>query len=51
VRVLLTTGDQLNTWTTVGVSHNIIQASWQALEESVNYKLMMEDKKKQKTAC
>lgn len=51
VRVLLTTGDQLNTWTTVGVSHNIIQASWQALEDSVNYKLMMEDKKKQKSAC
>lgn len=51
VRVLLTTGDQLNTWTTVGVSHNIIQASWQALEDSVNFKLMMEDKKKQKSAC
>jgi 2-isopropylmalate synthase len=47
VRVLITSGDQHDTWTTVGVSHNIIQASWQALEDSVNYKLLLDDKKKQ----
>ncbi len=46
VRVLLTSGDLHDTWTTVGVSHNIIQASWQALEDSVNYKLLLEDRKK-----
>ncbi|WP_243362903.1 citramalate synthase [Fundidesulfovibrio terrae] len=46
VRVLITSGDLHDTWTTVGVSHNIIQASWQALEDSVNYKLMKEDRKK-----
>ncbi|GFK95168.1 (R)-citramalate synthase [Fundidesulfovibrio magnetotacticus] len=51
VRVLITTGDQTDTWTTVGVSHNIIQASWQALEDAVNYKLVMEDKKKQQGKC
>ncbi|MBI4807015.1 MAG: citramalate synthase [Desulfovibrio sp.] len=46
VRVLLTSGDQQDTWTTVGVSHNIIQASWQALEDSVNFKLLLDDRKK-----
>ncbi|MFP5238294.1 MAG: citramalate synthase, partial [Acidobacteriota bacterium] len=46
VRVLITSGDHQDTWTTVGVSHNIIQASWQALEDSVNYKLLLEDRKK-----
>ncbi|MFZ5426202.1 MAG: citramalate synthase [Thermodesulfobacteriota bacterium] len=47
VRVLITSGDQKDSWTTVGVSHNIIQASWQALEDSVNYKLMKDDLEKQ----
>jgi len=51
VRVLITTGDQTDSWTTVGVSHNIIQASWQALEDAVNYKLVLEDKKKQQGKC
>ncbi|WP_243366663.1 citramalate synthase [Fundidesulfovibrio soli] len=46
VRVLISSGDHHDTWTTVGVSHNIIQASWQALEDSVNYKLLLEDRKK-----
>ena len=50
VRVLLTCGDHHHTWVTVGVSHNIIQASWQALEESVNYKLMKDDRQK-KPGC
>ncbi|MBP2688917.1 MAG: hypothetical protein H6Q83_1104, partial [Deltaproteobacteria bacterium] len=26
-------------WGTVGVSHNIIEASWQALVDSIRYKL------------
>jgi 2-isopropylmalate synthase len=46
VRVLITSGDHLRTWTTIGVSKNIIEASWQALEDSVNYKLFLDDKLK-----
>ena len=39
VRVLVETGDKMNKWGTVGVSENIIEASWQALVDSINYKL------------
>ncbi|PIQ07718.1 MAG: citramalate synthase [Ignavibacteriales bacterium CG18_big_fil_WC_8_21_14_2_50_31_20] len=39
VRVLIESGDKNNTWSTVGVSENIIQASLQALTDSINYKL------------
>ena len=39
VRVLIESGDQKSRWTTVGVSYNIIEASRQALEDSINYKL------------
>lgn len=39
VRVLITTGDQDDVWTTVGVSKNIIEASWLALLDSYHYKL------------
>ncbi len=39
VRVLIESGDNKNTWSTVGVSENIIQASLQALTDSINYKL------------
>ncbi|MBA4357842.1 MAG: citramalate synthase, partial [Desulfovibrio sp.] len=39
VRVLIESGDKKDRWTTVGVSHNIIEASWQALVDSINYKL------------
>ncbi len=40
VRVLIETKDGNSSWGTVGVSLNIIEASWQALMDSVNYKLM-----------
>ncbi len=46
VRVLVESRDRHNTWGTVGVSVNIIEASWQALVDSINFKLMQEDKKK-----
>jgi 2-isopropylmalate synthase len=46
VRVLCQSGDQTRRWTTVGVSHNVIEASWQALEDSINYKLFIDDKDK-----
>lgn len=40
VRVLIESGDGINRWTTVGVSLNIIEASWIALVDSINYKLL-----------
>ena len=39
VRVLLEASDGTDWWGTVGVSENIIQASWEALTESLAYKL------------
>ncbi len=39
VRVLVETGDGEQSWSTVGVSHNIINASLQALSDSLNYKI------------
>lgn len=39
VRVLIESGDRNGSWSTVGVSQNIIEASWQALRDSLNYKL------------
>ncbi len=40
VRVFIQFRDKENDWTTVGVSENIIDASWQALVEAVEYKLL-----------
>lgn len=40
VRVLIEASDDKTSWNTVGVSENIIEASWQALVDSINYKLM-----------
>jgi len=40
VRVLIQSQDEKDTWSTVGVSENIIEASWQALVDSVEYKLL-----------
>lgn len=42
VRVLIESKDRENNWGTVGVSVNIIEASWQAVVDSINYKLMKE---------
>ena len=39
VRVLIESGDGKDKWGTVGVSHNVIEASWQALVDSIDYKL------------
>ena len=44
VRVLVESKDLENSWGTVGVSVNIIEASWQALVDSINYKLMKDEK-------
>jgi 2-isopropylmalate synthase len=42
VRVLIETSDGNDTWGTVGVSENLIEASWQALVDSITYKLKKE---------
>lgn len=42
VRVLVESRDRKCSWSTVGVSVNIIEASWQALIDAINYKLMKE---------
>jgi 2-isopropylmalate synthase len=39
-RVLIESQDSQDKWGTVGVSENIIQASWQALVDSIEYKLL-----------
>jgi 2-isopropylmalate synthase len=39
-RVLLDATDGERSWTTIGVSGNIIEASWRALEESLVYGLL-----------
>jgi 2-isopropylmalate synthase len=46
VRVLIESGDGNETWSTVGVSENLIEASWQALCDSINYKLFKLHKEK-----
>jgi 2-isopropylmalate synthase len=43
VRVLVESGDKKFKWGTVGVSENIIEASWQALVDSIEYKLLKEE--------
>jgi 2-isopropylmalate synthase len=43
VRVVIESTDGRRVWGTVGVSENIIHASWEALIDSVEYKLLMED--------
>ncbi len=45
-RVQIESGDGTDTWGTVGVSENIIEASWEALVDSVEYKLFREEKNK-----
>jgi 2-isopropylmalate synthase len=44
VRVLVESADATDRWGTVGVSENIIQASWHALVDSLTYKLMKDGK-------
>ncbi|MBU0699500.1 MAG: citramalate synthase, partial [Proteobacteria bacterium] len=41
VRVLIESRDQDRIWSTVGVSEDIIEASWQALADSFQYKLSL----------
>ena len=43
-RVLIESSDGKRHWGTVGVSANIIEASWQALVDSMEYKLLLEER-------
>jgi 2-isopropylmalate synthase len=44
VRVLIESSDNHSSWTTVGVSTDIIQASWIALQDALEYKLLRDQK-------
>lgn len=44
VRVLIDSVDDADQWSTVGVSENIIEASYQAIVDSINYMLMKRNK-------
>ena len=46
VRVLIESSDGADSWTTVGVSKDIIEASWIALVDSIEYKLIKDIEKK-----
>jgi 2-isopropylmalate synthase len=43
VRVFIESRDQDQIWSTIGVSEDIIEASWQALADSFQYKLASEN--------
>ena len=41
-RVLIESTDEKDVWGTIGLSENIIEASWEALIDSIEYKLLKE---------
>lgn len=43
IRVIIESADQQDLWGTVGVSENIIEASWRALVDAVEYKLCKDE--------
>jgi len=43
-RVLITSSDQHRSWSTVGSSPNIIEASWQALADALEYGLLITER-------
>ena len=45
-RVLLDSSDGESSWGSIGVSENIIEASWEALVDSLEYALPREEGKK-----
>lgn len=47
-RVIIESTDGEDSWGTVGVSENIIEASWEALVDSVEFKLFKEEQKTRK---
>ena len=49
VRVLIESTDGVENWSTVGVSRDVIQASWIALVDSIEYKLIKDIERKART--
>jgi 2-isopropylmalate synthase len=45
-RVIIESTDGVDTWGTVGVHDNIIEASWEALVDSVEYKLFKDEQRR-----
>jgi|UniRef100_A0A7C5AL59 2-isopropylmalate synthase len=45
VRVFVESRDATDWWGTIGVSHDIIEASWQALVDSITYKLYKDEQR------
>jgi 2-isopropylmalate synthase len=45
IRVNIESSDSHETWGTIGVSENVIEASWQALVDAVEYKLHRDESK------
>lgn len=50
VRVLIESSDRENTWGTVGVSENLIEASWEALVDSIEYGILQRKPLKEDTS-
>jgi 2-isopropylmalate synthase len=46
VRVVIESADHERQWATVGVSTDVIEASWRALVDSIEYKLMCDQQRK-----
>lgn len=46
VQVLIESQDATDSWVTIGVSENVIEASWKALVDSIEYKLLKDKRKK-----
>ena len=46
VRVVIESRDEKDVWGTVGVSENVIEASWLALTDSIEYKLFKDEEEK-----
>jgi 2-isopropylmalate synthase len=51
VRVLIESGDHKDKWGTVGVSENIMEASWQALADSIEYKMVKDRRSTKHTSA
>jgi 2-isopropylmalate synthase len=49
VRVLVESGDRRQRWGTVGVSENVIEASWQALADAMDFKLYHSTRRRRPT--
>jgi len=48
--VLIESGDGETNWSTVGVSENIVEASWKAMVDSIDYKLLKDEAKRTEKA-